>query len=275
MTARNQDGPFVAIMTCPICGRHHEQEVPVESMKQALEAHPQVCGSAECQARHAEREAAAEREREIAEAKRKADESLAARIADSNLQKYELAFDPHDHRANIALASWLIREIDHSVWVYGETGRGKTRTMQNAARMAVRDRTVRYWAAYDLAARLTETSKRPEAQLRDIYEADLLIIDDLGLTNLTESRLCSLTAIVDRRYIGWDQTRRLQGRDVPTFGWTSYGRRRAFGGQLWITSQDSPEELVRKLATVNAADAAALVRRLAEMCVVHEAEAVR
>lgn len=275
MVTTNTNGPLVAVMTCPICGRIHEQEVPIESMKIALEAHPQICQSAECQARQAERNAAAEREKDLAEAKRKAAEDLTQRIEDSNLQKYELTFDPHHHRANTALANWMIRNIDHSVWVYGETGRCKTRAIQNAARMAVRDRSVRYWPAHDLAARLTETSKRPEAQLYDIYGADLLILDDLGVANLTEARLCSLTAIVDRRYIGWDQVRRLQGAEMPTFGWSSYRRRRALGGQIWITSQVSPEELMRKLATVNASDAAALVRRLSEMCVVHEAEVVR
>lgn len=269
------NGTLMAVMTCPICGRLHEQEVPFEEMKTALEAHPQVCQSAECQARMAERNAMAEREKDLAEARRKADDDLAARIEDSNLKKYELAFDPNYHGANTALAAWMIRNIDRSVWVFGETGRGKTRTLQNAARMAVRDRSVRYWPAHDLAARLTETSKHPEGQLLDIYGTDLLVVDDLGVANLTESRLCSLTAIVDRRYIGWDQVRRAQGAESPTFGWSSYGRRRALGGQIWISSQVPPEELVRKLAAVNACDAAALVRRLAEMCVVHEAEAVR
>jgi len=267
--------PESIVITCPICNRMYSMPVRNEIEAEFFAKHPQVCPSAECQAKAAQKSVDAERERELRIQRQKADEELAERIEGSNLKTYELTFDPEFHGANVALASWLIRNIDRSVWVYGETGRGKTRTIQHAARMAIRNRSVRYWPAYDLAARLTETSKHPEAALQDVYGADLLILDDLGVTNLTESRLTSLTAIVDRRYIGWDQVRRAQGSEQPVFGWSSYGRRRTLGGQLWITSQASPEELVAKLAAVNAANAAALVRRLADMCTVHEAEAVR
>lgn len=262
-------------MVCPKCGRHYTMPVLYAFEAEFYAKNPQICGSPECQAKAAQQSAEAERERELRIQKQKADEELANRIEESNLKTYELGFNPDYHGANTALASWIIRNIDKSLWVYGETGRCKTRTIQNAARIAVRDRSVRYWPAYDLAARLTETSKHPEAALRDVYGADLLILDDLGVTNLTESRLTSLTAIVDRRYMGWDQVRRAQGGEHPVFGWSSYGRRRTLGGQLWITSQASPEELIGRLAAVNAANAAALVRRLADMCVLHEAEAVR
>jgi len=271
----NPSTPDSIAITCPICNRMYSMPVRNEIEAEFFAKHPQVCPSAECQAKAAQKSVDAERERELRIQRQKADEELAERIEASNLKTYELTFDPEFHGANVALASWLIRNIDRSVWVYGETGRGKTRTIQHVARMAIRNRSVRYWPAYDLAARLTETSKHPEAALQDVYGADLLILDDLGVTNLTESRLTSLTAIVDRRYIGWDQVRRAQGSEQPVFGWSSYGRRRTLGGQLWITSQASPGELVAKLAAVNAANAAALVRRLADMCTVHEAEAVR
>ena len=263
------------VMTCPKCGRMYSRIVRSELEAEFFAKHPQVCDDPACQAKAAQQSAEAERERELRIQQQKADEELAARIEESNLKTYELGFDPNHHGANTALASWIVRNLDRSLWVYGETGRGKTRTIQNAARMAIRNRSVRYWPAYDLAARLTETSKHPESALQDVYGADLLILDDLGVSNLTEARLTSLTAIVDRRYAGWDQVRRAQGSEHPTFGWSSYGRRRVLGGQLWITSQASPVELVARLATVNAANAAALVRRLADMCVVHEAEVVR
>lgn len=266
---------LVAVMTCPRCGRTHTQTVASESAKRFLEQHPQNCGSPDCTAKLQQDNEAMKRAEELIVQKQKAAEELEARIAESNLREYEMGFDADFHGANTALASWMIRNIDRSVWIYGETGRGKTRVIQHVANIAVRDRSVRYWPAHDLAARLTETSKHPEATLRDVYGADLLILDDLGVSNLTESRLTSLTAIVDRRYMGWDQVRHAQGSEQPTFGWSSYGRRRAFGGQIWIASQGSPEELAGKLAAVNAANAAALVRRLADMCVIHEAEVVR
>jgi DNA replication protein DnaC len=262
-----------AHLVCPICHKAHDLEVVSEEVAAALAEHPQVCE--QCRPLRNRQNAEREREQDIAEAKRKAAEDLDSRIEESGIRTYELAFDPNHAGANVALSSWLIRNLDRSVWVFGPTGRCKTRTIQNAARMAVRDRSLRYWPAFDLAARLTETSKHPEAQLKDIYFADLLILEDLGVSNLTESRLTALTAIVDRRYTGWDQTRRMQGVESPTFGWSSYSRNRKLGGQIWITSQDSPEELVARLSAVNANNASALVRRLAEMCVVHEAEAVR
>lgn len=266
-------GNYTASMVCPICHQHHSRNVLTQEMADALEAHPQVCEKCQPEADRRREEKA--RLGEIEAAKKKALDELAQRIDESQLPKYELAFDPDRHDANAALAAWMIRQLDTCMWVYGPTGRGKTRAIQHAARVAMRDRSVRYWPAYDLAARLTETSKHPESQLADIFGADLLILDDLGVSNLTESRLTSLVAIVDRRYIGWDQVRRRQGTERPTFGWSSYGKRRAFGGQIWITSQVSPEEMVRRLSTVCATDAAALVRRLADMCIVHEAEEVR
>lgn len=265
----------IAVMTCPICGRTHTCEAWSENAKEFLEAHPQVCQSPDCQAKQSEKRQEEARIAAAEEAKKRAEEGLARRLEESGIDRYELGFDPNRREANTALATWWIRNLDRSAWVFGPTGSGKTRTMQNAARMAVRDRSIRYWPAFDLAARLTETSKHPEAQLMDIYRADLLILDDLGVANITASRLAALVAIVDRRYAGWDQVRRAQGSEQPTFGWTSYGRRRVFGGQVWITSQASPDELIARLAAVDANDASALVRRLADMCVVHEAEAVR
>lgn len=270
---QTEDGSYIAHTTCPYCGSPNDVWSPTEDGARLIEEHPGACPLCEHVAAREQEEQA--RQAEITLAKQKAAEAAAERLAESQLNKYDLGFDVHKQEANRALAAWMLRQIDHSVWIYGETGLCKTRIVQMAARIAVQDRSVRYWPAYDLAARLTETSKHPESTLHDVYGADLLILDDLGLTNLTDSRLRSLVAIVDKRYIGWDQVRRAQGAEQPTFGWSSYGRRRQLGGQIWITSQVSPEDLARQLAAVNSADAAALVRRLADMCVVHQAEVIR
>ena len=269
----DERGRIHAEMVCPVCRMPHTQEVVSERMAGVLEFAPQVCPK--CSPAYDMKKAEMQRETEIELAKRKALEDADRRLEESQLAAYELGFDPQHPQANRPLASWMVSHIDHCVWLYGPTGRGKTRAIQEAARIAVKDRSVRYWPAYDLAARLTETSKHPEAQLHDIFFADLLVLDDLGVANLTEARLVSLVAIVDRRYIGWDQVRRRQGRETPTFGWSAFGYKRQLGGQIWITSQVPPEEMVRRLSAVSATDAAALVRRLADMCVVHEAEVVR
>lgn len=268
---------MIYLDSCSRCGRPFEHDVPdcFEEGSLALET---IRARAICPACEPivdrEREER-ERHQEIEEERARRLDNIKARLEESNLNRYGLAFDPEHPQANRALMSWMLRNIEHSVWIYGATGRGKTRVIQAAAQEAVKERSVRYWPTYDLAARLTETSKRPEAQLFDIYDADLLILDDLGVANMTAARLTALTAIVDRRYIGWDQTRRKQHADMPAFNLFSLIRRRGLGGQLWITSQVPPDELIRELATIDANDAAALVRRLADMCLVHEAEAGR
>lgn len=269
-----QDGTIYAELFCPICQRMYTQSVMSESMADALEANPQVCPAAECQARQKSKNEAAELELEEQEERKRRLNDTKRRLDESGLLKYELGFDADHVNANRKLWSWMNMHTDFSVWIYGQTGRCKTRVIQDAAREAVKDRSVRYWPTYDLAARLTETSKRPEAQLFDIYDADLLILDDLGAANMTAARLTALTAIVDRRYIGWDQVRRRQHSETAQFNLYSLIRRRGLGGQLWITSQVPPDDLITELAAINATDAAALVRRLADMCIIHEAEAV-
>lgn len=271
----DEDGTIYAELTCPICGRMYSQDVMTESMAHALEDHPQVCPAAECQENQRRKNEAAELEAEAREEQNRRLDDARRRLDESGLLRYELGFDADHASANRKLWSWMYMHLDFSVWIYGQTGRCKTRVIQDAAREAVKSRSVRYWPVYDLAARLTETSKRPEAQLFDIYDADLLILDDLGAANMTAARLTALTAIVDRRYIGWDQVRRRQHSDTAQFNLFSLIRRRGLGGQLWITSQVPPDDLIAELAAINATDAAALVRRLADMCVIHEAEAVR
>lgn len=262
--------------TCSHCGSIFEHAIPdfvVGTDSELFVRKHAVCEKCkpivdqESRERNTQKDLEEERVRRLEDRKR--------RLEESNLLKYELGFDAGHPNANRKLWSWMNTHLDYSVWIYGQTGRCKTRVIQDAAREAVKDRSVRYWPTYDLAARLTETSKRPEAQLFDIYDADLLILDDLGAANMTAARLTALTAIVDRRYIGWDQVRRIQHSETAQFNIHSLIRRRNLGGQLWITSQVPPDDLITELAAIDATDAAALVRRLADMCLIHEAEAVR
>lgn len=270
----SQEGKWYAELYCPICKSDYTMMVLSKAIGEALELNPQVCQKPECQRKQASKNEEAERDAELKEERMRKLEDTKRRLDESGLLKYELGFDADHANANRKLWSWMNVHTDFSVWIYGQTGRCKTRVIQDAAREAVKDRSVRYWPTYDLAARLTETSKRPEAQLFDIYDADLLILDDLGAANMTEARLTALTAIVDRRYIGWDQVRRRQHSETAQFNLYSLIRRRGLGGQLWITSQVPPDDLITELAAINATDAAALVRRLADMCIIHEAEAV-
>ena len=113
MVNTNTAEPTTALTTCPICGRLYSIEVSSEEQKAFFEKHPQTCPSAECQARQAEKRDAASREAEIAAAKRRALEDLGSRLEESNLNRYELGFDPEHPQANRALAAWMVRNIDH------------------------------------------------------------------------------------------------------------------------------------------------------------------
>jgi DNA replication protein DnaC len=256
------------ILTCIQCGREYDCTT-IDWMKpDTLERYKAECAKcpscANAGQQKSKQEQEAEQERET---RRKLMENYRERIAESQLDVYRLEYDPNHPQANRELMTWMIQHEDNSVWIVGESGTGKTRIMQDAARDAARDRTVRFWPVADLAARLLETAKRPEQMLWDTYTADLLILDDLGKENLTAARLASLEAIVDHRYIGWDQMCRRQGTDCPRF-WCGTAKNK-LGGQLWISSQIGPEEMVERLSAVNKDDAAAIVRRLAEMCVLH------
>lgn len=259
-----------AVVKCRRCG--HLVPVPgwfdeLTPENAALAAARMLCDS--CATRPDPADEERRREQELAEQQERLDAKYRDRIEESQLDLYALGFDPNHPQANRPLMKWMLQNVNRCVWIVGESGKCKTRVVQAAAREACRDRHVRYWPALDLAARLTETAKHPEAQLRDIYFSDLLILEDLGKEPLTAARLASINAIVDRRYTGWDQVRRLQGTDHATFGLgTGSGR---LGGQIWITSQIGPEELAAKLAAVDSADATAIIRRLAEMCELHRA----
>lgn len=255
------------LMNCIRCGQPFDEqgvEWMSDDLLERFRSTSAFCRScSELAARKAE-EAAAEAER--AERQKKLDEKRVDRIAESQLDLYRMDYDPEHPGANGELLKWMFGHIENCVWLVGESGTCKTRVIQEAARLAVRDRSVRYWPTADLAAHLLETAKHPESTLWDCYRADLLILDDLGKESLTAARMASIEAIVDHRYIGWDQARREQGTSEPYFGF--YAKRK-LGGQLWITSQAGPEELAARFSAINREDAAAIIRRLSEMCVLH------
>lgn len=255
------------LMTCTRCGTLFNAQNLDWMSDDLLKRYAEdiVCG--DC-SKQAERSAAAKREQmEIDERRRRLMDDYAQRIADSQLDTYAISYNDEFPSANRELMRWTMRHIDECVWIVGETGKCKTRVIQAAAREAARDRTVRYWPVSDLAARLLETAKRPEATLWDCYRAGLLILDDLGKESLTAARVAAIEAIVDHRYMGWDQACNKQHTNSPTFGLFTYTQ--TIGGQIWITSQVEPEIVVQRLSAVNQADAAAIVRRLSEMCVLH------
>ena len=258
------------LMTCIKCGRSYEAQNVGWMSSTMLERYRTECATCpSCSAAAAEKARQDQEKEQSREARRKLMETYRERIADSNLDTYRMEYSPDHPQANRDLMKWMISHEDQCVWLVGKSGTGKTRVVQECAREAAKDRSVRYWPVSDLAARLLETAKRPEATLWDVYTADLLVLDDLGKESLTAARLASIEAIVDHRYIGWDQARNAQGVEYPKFWLCTLARKHKLGGQLWITSQLGPEEMAERLSAVNQADAAAIVRRLGEMCVLH------
>lgn len=258
------------LMTCIKCGREYDCQTVGWMSPDMLDRYRSECAICpDCSRAAASKAAQAQEAEEQRQMRRKLMETYRDRLADSQLDLYRMEYDPDHPAANRELMKWMIEHESKCVWLVGESGTGKTRVIQEAAREAAKDRSVRYWPVADLAARLLETAKKPESTLWDTYTADLLILDDLGKESLTAARLASLEAIVDHRYMGWDQACRKQRTDDPSFWLITLAHPHKLGGQLWITSQIGPEELVERLSAVSRTDAAAIVRRLSEMCVLH------
>lgn len=202
-----------------------------------------------------EREAQEAREKESAEAKRRA--LLAAQYEDrkkaSNLEQYYLPYDPADPRGNPELFHWFGEHRNESLWIAGRTGLCKTRITQFYARHALKTQTVQYWNTSDLLNRLAENAKQLTPLLNGVCHAELLILNDLGKENMTPAKSKYLFDIIDKRYIGQDQYRH---------GYL----KRFYGRQLWITTNDNGDALVESLGR----EAAPMIRRLQETCEVWE-----
>lgn len=199
---------------------------------------------------NAKRELMAERESQL-------QATYAERLKASRLDTQYLGFDVNHPNANRSLYDLVGHNVNRSLWISGKTGLGKTRVMQYYAKKLLKNRSVLYFRAFDLMAMLSEDALNLDSAMRPIYEADLLIIDDLGKEVMSPAKAKYLFAIIDRRYIGHNRACRIQHTDDPEYYFPQPG------AQLWVSTQDDGSGLA---SSYNRSDSEALFRRISAIC---------
>ena len=237
------------------CGRTFTVDVPAFLRDNAalLETY---LASLHCEICTARRDAEVYARRE-AEAEGRAMENRRDDLERSHLLQFRLEYSPDHPQANPDLFAFVSAHRDSSLWIAGRTGICKTRIVQYFARKAVlAGQSVLYFPAYYLLDLLSreDVARNVDAWLRDIYAADLLVLDDLGAEARSESKIRNIAKIIQSRYIGWDSFCR--GKRNPRMG-----------ARIWITTNHSPEHIFSELPEN---DRFAVIRRLQDMCATWE-----
>ena len=187
--------------------------------------------------------------------RRAAESSFTDRWEKSMLNRCYMGFDPHHPEANMELFNAVQNcYIDHSLFLSGDSGTGKTRILQFFARelMLADTLTVYYSTWVDLCDEVAAHAKSERGKLafvKYLRSVDLLIIDDLGKEAPSPARSATLWQILDSRYVA--NQMRHAGR-IPYYGW-----------RLWITTQLTAPELLQKFSD---ADGSAIIRRIIDSC---------
>ncbi len=247
---------------CRICGASGELTVEdyVYNDRVFLTATVGFYACPGCVQLEEERRAREYKQQRDAELQYKWDCDYRKRFAISNFGIYELPYDPKHPKANSALDAWIGEHRYRSLWIAGHTGLCKSRLVQKWGLEMLKSRTVQYWPAADLLNHLSGNAKRLDEVIWSVYRADLLILDDLGTETITEAKYKYLFAILDRRYLGFNQARHHQRSDHPEFHWGGDGKR--LGAQIWVTTMDDGSRFVQGMG----ADGPAALRRISEMC---------
>lgn len=257
---------LVDLMCCK-CGNVYGFKAGVDEWNNALLRQALInmaCCSA-CAARIDREAAERDKKREIAARMEELDKSYTRRLADSNLERYRMSYDPQHPGANPELLGFVQQNIDRSLWLAGHTGLCKTRIVHRFAMEAMKTRTVLYWPCADLMNYLSTHSLKIDTIIKPIIFADLLIIDDVGKETATPAKMKYLFNIVDRRYNAWDQCRKINNGSLNPL-WIRR-KERSLGAQIWITTNDDGSAVNANMGPV---DGPCFIRRLQEMCEVWE-----
>ncbi len=180
------------------------------------------------------------------------------RRRESRITENLLPWDSEHKKANLKLYNWVWNNRHKSIWLSGLTGIGKTRIMQNIGFQLCSEMSVQFWTATDLLDTVSaqfasskpsgpERLSRGQRYLYDLFNVELLVIDDLDKVAWTDAKSSRLVQIVDQRYIRNSQ------RD--------YQRRP--GTQIWITTNDDGTRLI---AGMGENKAGPVLRRIENMC---------
>lgn len=111
---------------------------------------------------------------------------------------------PSEKRALKAITLWQTRPR-RWLYLHGPVGRGKTALACAIAREAIKQsiptlfRTVPDLLSSLRQAMFDKDGPDPEDLLKVLFEVDLLVLDDLGVEKVTDSRLESMFRLIDRR----------------------------------------------------------------------------
>lgn len=219
----------------------------------------------ECSARIDREAEELDRKREIAWRMAEMDKGYSRRLADSNLERYQMSYDPLHPDANAELFEFVRQNIDRSLWIAGRTGLCKTRIIHLFAAEALKSRSVLYWPSNDLMNYLSTHSLKIDTIIQPILTADLLILDDVGKETVSEAKMSYLFNLVDRRYNAWDQIKKINNGSLNPL-WIKR-KERSLGAQIWITTNDDGSAVKARMGEV---DGPCFIRRLQEMCAVWE-----
>ncbi len=205
------------------------------------------------------------KQREIEKVKQhKKDALYLERIENSRIKEFELDdYDPNHKNANLKLDKFLTENQNKSVWIGGITGKNKTRLLQKFAFEKLKTKTVYFAPAdilmNDIVGYFSKSAYQGNRFLNELFEVDLLIIDDLGTEDTTVAKMKRFYSLINARYVRSEQQRKyLAGRWIgePPKGW-----------QLWITSNDNGKLLQKKYQNLGLdLQEKPLIRRLQEIC---------
>lgn len=136
---------------------------------------------------------------------------LKLRLKQAALRHHSACIEDIDYRASRALDKSLLHKLatcqwireHHNLLVIGPTGVGKTWTACALAHKACREGfTVRYARLPKLFRELTlaKGDGRYGKLLKDMAKTELLLLDDLGLSNLNDEQRRDLLEILEERY---------------------------------------------------------------------------
>ena len=166
------------------------RRIPPEALAEAERLGPLPREQAETDEDRAERLAIQQRHRQARWAAR-----LPVMFTGASLE--QMAADPEQADAAATLARWAADPTALNLMLAGPVGTGKTHAAYAIGNALVADQWVEAWTVADLLTALRPDGDPTAAQA--VRDADVLVLDDLGATKVSEWAQETLTALLDAR----------------------------------------------------------------------------